>query len=57
MTVKLTVKTSVGSRRWEPEARVGEAQLEEDMMSFLRWEEVAPDKRFGELIDKRTIRA
>ena len=37
MTVKLTVKTSVGSRRWGLEAaRVGEAQLEEDMASFHR---------------------
>ncbi|BCB18894.1 hypothetical protein OCUBac02_17880 [Bosea sp. ANAM02] len=36
MTVKVTVKTSVGSRRWVPEARAGEAQLEEDMASFHR---------------------
>jgi len=37
MTVKVIVKTSVGSRRWEPEAaRAGEAQLEEDMASIHR---------------------
>jgi hypothetical protein len=37
MTVKVTVKTSVGSRRCEPEAvSAGEAQLEEDMASIHR---------------------
>jgi hypothetical protein len=35
MTVKVTVKTSVGSRRLAPGAMsAGEAQLEEDMASI-----------------------